>query len=1151
MKKILSINCFLFKKLSLFMKLTVLFLFISLVSIQAESYAQSAKLSVNVQNGTLYDVVSQIEKQSEFMFFYKSEDVDSKYKVNINAKEKAVDEILDQAIINTDLTYSISNKHILISKKSELQQTTPGSITIVGVVTDFNQAPLIGVSVTIKGTATGVSTDMDGKFSITVPDENTILRFAYLGFQSREIKIGSQRTLIVQLDEDLQLLDEVVVVGYGVSKKKDLTGAVSSVRASQLPPAANTSVAHMLSGKASGLTVMQQSAQPGGGISMQIRGQSSNRAPLIVIDGFAQTGFSQPGGGYVGSLGDVETSLNSLNPNDIESIEVMKDASATSIYGARAAGGVILITTKRGKEGKVEVNYKGSLSAQRFYGLPTMLDPTNFMIESNEVVKETWMRGNLVYPYGTKTYDQAIAEAQAAGKPIWQPKYTDGQIANPPAGTDWLNEITNEGFIQEHNLSIQGGTEKTKYLASLGYYDQTGSIKTNDLSRFTTRFNLDQQFSKYISGGITANISQIKTRNVPLGTGGNEGSGIIRSALQFNPLIDVKNEAGEYNLDPGQAFLANPVSLLEISDYSTTERLLMTSYVQAQPIKDLSLRALLGFDRNQGMRDYYLPTSVLYGKREGGYASKYQNAKTDYTFNFIANYKKTIGIHDFALTAGYEYQKFTWDGMGAYNSQFPYDGVLWYNLASGEREKPGVSSSGGNSQIASYLGRVNYTLMNKYLLTINFRADGSSNFADNNKWGYFPGISLGWKIHEENFMKGSSGWLSELKLRGGYGKTGNDNVSGIFTYYSTGWNYILGGKYTNGIGLAALGNPDLKWETQTDMNIGLDFGFFKHRLSGTVEVFDRKVTDILGDKSLMSYHEVNTIKANLDAIKQSNGIEFSLRSRNMVEQNFTWSTDFNMTFYRDKWKQRDPSWKPDIYNDYNAYFNELWYYRSEGLVSVDDTEYIKKYGAIPGTVKIKDVNGYKLDDNGQRVLDANGKPTYSGEADGKIDNADLVKVGVNTPYTLGLNNSFTLKDFDLNIYFYGMFNRWKINDTKSYYVTEAFRLKDGANMYNEVVDRWSYDNMTSKEPSIFQVNAKYGAGEFYLEDAWFIHCKNITLGYTIPKHIIGKYLNHARIFADAQNVFVITPYSGSDPETDAMAAYPNQRSFTIGIDIKF
>lgn len=1139
-KKFILTNDSLVRHLVIFGVVTLLLCF----KVNAQS---NNRIDITLTNSTLKELISIIERKSDYRFLYDANNVNVSVPVSVNYKGVTVDQILKENF--SSFAYEISGNQIVIKNKPKI---ATGGKVISGNIKDEGGDALVGVNITVEGANIGTNSDLEGNFSIDATEGSTLI-FSYIGYEIQRIKVGVKTNLQIILKEDKQTLDQVVVIGYGTIRKKDLTGAVSSISQKELPPAANTSVANMLSGRATGLTITQKSAKPGGGLDMQIRGSATGRSPLIVIDGFAQTPGNNATGAYWGETeGSTENSLSSINPNDIESIQILKDASSTSIYGARAAGGVILVTTKRGKAGKTTVNYKGSTSVQYLYGLPNMLGPKDFMIEANEVIKETWMRDNLVYPYGTKELEQAMRETLDAGKSTWVNKYSEDQIDNPPIGTNWLDHVTRMGSVQEHNLSIQGGTEKTRYLTSIGYYDQKGIIKNNDLNRFTTLVNLDQNFNNWLSGGLSMNISQVKMNNAQLGTGGNETAGIIRSAIQFNPLIPIYDKNGKFNLDPGQGFLPNPVSLLDIKDETTNQRALMNAFVQVEPIKGFTVKTMLGADKKQSLRNYYMPTTVLQGAREGGFASKNQKSSLDYTFNIVANWKKNFNnIHDLAVTAGYEFQKFTWDNMGMDNSRFIYDGGLWNNIGSGSRDKPGVSSAGGVSRIASYISRVNYNLLDRYLLTVNFRMDGSSNFAEKHRWGYFPGVSLGWKIHEESFLKHTSSWLSELKLRVGYGQTGNDDVNGIYTYYSADQNAVLGGKITNGVGLAALGNPNLKWETQTDINIGLDWGLWNGRLSGTIEVFDRKITDILGDKKLASYQQVNVIKANLDAIKQTQGIEFSFGSRNIVKQNFRWSTDFNFTYYRDRWNKRDPSFKPDINESEKQTFNEMWYYLADGLVQPSDTEYIKNFGAIPGTVKIKDTNGYLTENNGDKIFDANGKPQYLGSPDGKIDKADLVRIGVNIPFTVGLNNSFTFKNLDLNIFFYGMFNRWKTNDTKVFYFGDSFRLQDGANMFYDVKNRWSYKNMTSTEPSIFQTKAKYGTGNYYLENAWFIRCRNITLGYTLPEKVTKKIFSSLRIFADAQNLFVISPYSGSDPETDEMAAYPNQRTFSLGIDIKF
>ena len=1144
MKKLWNFRCISvrWRKILLTMKLIVILLFTSLMAVHASSYSQSKSLNLKMKDVALKEVLKAIEAKSDVYFFFNEEEFNAEQKITVDLRNTTVKKVLDQILKDSGMKYEMVDNYIVLRKaqKSPLAVFKQQGGKISGKITDQSGEPLPGVSVFVKGSTIGITSDFDGKYTLEVPSNAEVLVFSFVGMRTQEIVLEGQDVINVILEEDAIGLDEVVAVGYGVVKKSDLTGAVSTVKADDLAKVGVASVGHALAGKAAGLTVTQNSAQPGGGLSWQIRGSATGRSPLIIVDGFPITGKGEPGSGNRYSSGSKATTLNTINPNDIESIEVLKDASATAIYGARAAGGVVIITTKRGKEGRVSVDYRGSYSTQNLYNLPKMLSPKEFMVERNKVAKEIFMYDNGVGPFGDKTWDDVN----------FTPKYTQSEIDNFTGGTDWLDEITRTGVLKQHNLSVTAGTKKTKYLFSLSTYAHDGIVKTNDFKRYTGRLNVDQEINDWLKFGVSLSFTLIKENNVPLGSGKYEGSGVIRAALQYNPLLPVKDEQGNYVLDPDQSFIPNPVSLLEIDDESKNEDLFVNSFIQAEPIENLTMKLSLGMNRNWSWRNTYLPTSTLYGQREGGSASRAYNGKVDYLVNFIAQYRKTFNeVHNVSVMGGYEYQRFTWEGFSASNNQFPYDGVKWNNLWLGEKEKPGVGSYGGASEMASWISRVNYSYRNKYLVTANLRVDGSSNFAEDNQWGVFPGVSLAWRMTEEPWLQNVD-WLSNLKLRAGYGQTGNDNLSGVNTYYSPGWNYAFGSISRSGIGLANLGNPNLKWETQTDLNIGVDFGFFNNRLAGSIELYDRVISDLLGERSLMSYHAINKIKYNLESEKQSRGIDVTLQSVNIDNGDFKWLTNATFTYYRDRWKKRDSSWKPDINSERQATWGAMWVYLSDGLVGLDE-EIPHMAGAYPGTIKIKDVNGYLVDDAGERILDENGKPQYSGAPDGKIDRADQVKKGYNVPIPVGLTNTFSYKNFDLNIYMHAMFNRWAYNDNHTTYGAESFRLKDGTNVIEDVKDRWTYENQTADYPSVFQANSPYGHGDFFLEEAWFIRMKNVTLGYTLPKRMIPRGFRQIRAFVDAQNLFVITPYSGMDPETGGGVSYPNQRTFTAGVEIKF
>jgi len=1129
------------QKLLRIMKLTAFLLLISVISVFAsKTYSQTKVLNIKMKSSTVKEVLQNIEGQSEFYFMYSEKLVDVNRKVSVNVRSKKIDEVLDLLFAGTNVEHTVKDRFILLTTPEVYYDTSIENIqknkTITGNVTDSDGQPLPGVTVLIKGTTKGTVTNTDGNYSLSnVPSDATLV-FSFIGMVTQEIVVGDKTNISITMQFDAIALEEVVSIGYGTVKKRDLTGAVSSIKAEKLVEVAAPSVGKMISGKIAGLTVVNTSAQPGGGVKWQIRGAATGRSPLIIIDGFPITGKSEPGSGNRYRSGSKATTLNMINPNDIASIEVLKDASATAIYGARAAGGVIIITTKRGSEGKVNVDYRGSYSWQNYYRLTEVLGPKDFMTQRNEVHKEKFMRDQQVYPYGEKSWEEVAPQYPG-------PIYSEEDIKKFTGGTDWVREVLRQGFIMQHDITMTGGSNTTKYLLSFSSFNQDGIVKNNGFDRYSGRLNLDQKLGKWINAGVTSTYSITKEANIPLGSGTNENSGIFNAALQMDPTLPVKDSLGNYTLNPEVTFMPNPVSLLEIDDITSNEDFLVNSYIEAKPVQGLRLKLVAGMDRYGTKRNTYLPTTTLYGAQVGGQASISSYEKTDMLFNFIAHYSKVFaGKHNIDILGGYEFQKSKWEGYNAGNTKFPYDAVKWYNLSLGENEKPDVGSFGGSSEIASFFSRLNYSYNNKYLLTVNLRYDGSSNFATNHQWGFFPGIAFAWRISEENFLSNSS-WLSNLKLRVGFGQTGNDRLTGVRTYYSPGFDFPFGGISRTGIGLRALGNPNLKWETQTDLNLGLDFGFLNNRISGNIELYDRVISDVLGKKPLMSYNVVTSISYNLDAEKQTRGIDFQLSTINISQSDFQWVTDFNVTYYRDRWRKRDPSWKPDINDEEQAVWGTHWSYLSDGLIKVgEDVPWMPGY--LPGQVKIKDVNGYLVDENGDRIFDENGKPQYLGEPDGEIDKADLVKINVNVPVQIGFINTFSYKNFDVSFNLYGFFNNKNTSPDNTYYAN-AETLDIGKNVSVNAKERWTYKNMDATRPTIF--TSIYGFGDYFYEKSWFIRLNNLSLGYSF--HL--KNVEIFKLFVNARNLFIITPYSGMDPETGSGLSYPPQRTIGGGIEVKF
>ncbi len=1118
----------------------------------------SLKIDLKLNNVPLSKMFTEIEAKTGYTVMYNN--VDMNQPVSVDSQQESLENVLKEVLTSNNIRFEIVNKRIILNpqkNKTENSTTTDNAgpkRKISGIVVDNNQEPVIGAAVVEKGTINGTSTNLDGQFELEVSG-NAILQVSYLGFDTKEVSVNNQSSVNVVLSEITQELNEVVVVGYGTMKKRDLTGAVSSIKMSDNPVSTVSSVSQVLAGKAAGFQVSTVSAQPGGGSTFRIRGAASPTSemnePLIIIDGFpvsaSNSGEDISAGKY--KAGTTDNVLSSINPNDIESIEVLKDASTSAIYGSRAGNGVIIITTKRGRKGEPVVKYSGTASVQQMARTYEILDARDFMIQSNRYYKEAWLRTNKIAPYGTNP------EANA---PAFVPRYPDTQIANPANDTDWFGAVTRSGVQTQQNLSVSGGTESTQYLISGNFFQQKGVIRNNDISRFSGRLNLDQRLSRYFKTGVNMTLSRNNFDNVPLGSGQNENASILVSAAQFNPLLPIKDADGNYVLNTEAAFLPNPASLLEITDKTIKERILAVAYLEYTPIKDLTIKGNFGIDRNYLKRKTYLPKTTLYGQKTGGQADLAQNDRSDYLAEFTANYLKSIGDHSLTALLGYSFQQFNTEGMGISNKQFLIDGFLYNNIGAGSAPKPDVSSSASKDEMASFFGRINYSFKNRYLLTATLRADGASNFAPDNRWGYFPSVSLGWRFSDEEFMAPLQSVLSNGKIRLSYGETGRSNIGNrAISYYQVGYNNTFGDAESQGVYLSQIGNPNLKWETTGEWNLGLDLGFLGNRISMTAEYFNRVVADLLNQRSLQSYNEVSTIWANIGKT-QSKGFELTINTQNVHTKNLTWSTDFSFSFYRDKWKERDPYWKPTAYSIYDAPIRGTYGYLSDGIIQAGETV-SHMPGSIPGQVKIKDIDGFRYNADGSVAVDERGFPLKTGQPDGKLNDADKVFYGSNDPgYLAGLNNTLKWKNLDLNIYFYAQFDKTNYGSYRDLWLTGSAGMTGIANMYRgynmpvTAKDVWTHDNQGAERPGYFQDRSTYGVGDLYKQDAWFIRCRNITLGYNLRLKQTKKVFSNLRIYADINNPFVITPYEGLDPETDdSVWAYPNVRTYSLGIDITF
>lgn len=1017
------------------------------------------------------------------------------------------------------------------------------NVRIPGKVLSDEGEGLSSTTITIEAISTGRKThlisDTLGIFTLPLlsTNERYNLYFERVDYESESILNYSilsneNSSLLIRMKPLRNSLDEVVVVGYGTQKRKDVTGAISQVKPQDLSMVTTPSVAQMLAGAAAGVTVRQLSAQPGGGIEIYIRGKASTGAgndPLWVVDGFPLSGGgAESGSGNRYDYGS-RNPLNSINPYDIESIEILKDASATSIYGARAANGVVIVTTKKGKLGKPRVSYNFNQSYQEIAKKLEMLNATEFMQTANSYLYEKWLVDNHVFPYGN---------VDPAELPAFKPRYTDAQVAHAGEGTPWWDLVTRTGSIQQHNISMSGATELTKYLVSGNYFNQRGVVKNSDFKRYSVRTNIEQKISEVFSTGINLTLSQVDNKNSALGDNLWENSGALTNAIVFPPIYPVRDINGNYSANPDYGPMANPISMFEMTDNSTNRRILGTIFLEAQILEGLKARANVGIDNQFGKRQQYIPKTTYFGAMVNGDASQSSTERTDKLMNLTLNYTKRFAEkHNVDILAGYEYTVFDNEGYNAHTSGFDME-YLYYNLGAGNPQNNTLGSfRWPTEELASYFARFNYSFSDKYYLTVTGRRDGSSKFGKNNKWAFFPSAALKWRAIEEDFIK-EINFLSDLQFRVSYGRAGNQNIGqNAFAYYSSGLNYIFGNAVNTGTVISQLENPNLKWETSSQLNAGIDFGFLKNRITGSVEYYHKIITDLLSGRALPSWYPVSSVADNIGST-QSKGIEYTMNTRNFVGE-FKWTTLFNFAHFKDTWRNRNENVILNPWESPNDPIRPQWGYLGDGILQIGEEPPAYMPSLLPGQEKIKDING----------LDENGKLT--GKPDGKLTTADQVLFGTSDPsFTFGFGNTFEWKNFDLNIFLYGMLGRKAITDGNwaRWGVDNINMITQGYNLMKGVTERWRHDN-TDATMFSGMFNPYYRSNNGFWFNGNFARCRNITLGYTIQA--VKKIFSSARVYADVQNPFIITEYPGMDPEFNNRAAYPAQRTYSLGVDINF
>ncbi len=1066
------------------LKLTTLLLLVAMFNIRANTYAQKTKVDLELNNITVERVIETIEQKTDFRFIYKINDIDLVRVLSIHVKNENIDVVLNKLFKGTTTDFKVRDTQIILKKPLEVKTESVIIIKqiIKGKVTDENGLPLPGASVIEKSTNKAVSTDSDGNFEIAVENGDAVLTISFVGYKEKSV-LASQKNLIIKLSPDTADLKEVVVVGYGTSRRKDVTGAVSSIAAKDMNQGAVVNPLQLISGKMAGVNITQTGSEPGTAPSIRIRGISSligGNDPLVVVDGIQ---------------GNMDL-LNQIPPSEIASIDILKDASATAIYGSRGAPGVIIVSTKKNKAGKTSVEYTESTSMDY---IPKKLSMLNA--------------------------DQWWAQAQLVGVPA---------SANHGSDTDWYGILTKRGATQTHTLSFGGGTDKFSYRASISAILQDGVVINSNNQKYIGRIQATQsaiddklKLTFNLNSGITNSKNSIGSIGRAAFT-----SNLISNAYVMRPTDPVYNMDGTYYTDPNVFQYLNPYAAAQtVKNEGQYDNLFGSLKADLDLYKGLTAGWFGSWRKTNNSNGYYLPSESTNAAAidQKGIANISNNKQNERLMNISLSYKKIFGKHSINALALYEWQNQTYQGNYAQARGFINDIATYNALQLGDLSKvqPGDMSSYKNDRtLVSYLGRINYSFLDRYLFTASMRRDGSSVFGANNKWGEFPSASIAWQIDKEPFMANQK-IFNDLKLRGGYGITGNQQglspQNSISLVGGSGVTYFGGSQITN-FNVTQNANPDLRWETKKQTNIGLDFASLNSRLRGTVDVYTATTSNLLfGYTVPQPPYPFNSIMANVGSIINK-GLEVSLGYDLIKTENTTLTLAGNVSFLRNKVLSLSGSLNGVPLNT--------------NYVSWGPSSYLI-VGQPIGTFNILHHTG-KNNSNSETVLDV--------DANGVIDQGNtspdrMLRGSALPTYTVSFNPTFQYKNLDISM---------------------LWRGSGGNKIYNGLRSSLSYlenigkSNVLESAIPLGLFTSQYGS-DLWLEDGSFIRLENVTAGYNIHFKTI-KYIESLRLSLTGSNLLLITHYSGIDPELNMSGSngfggdngiYPRTRSFALGLNVKF
>lgn len=1050
--------------------------------------AQNVSFSTN--KVTLKSAFEKIEKASKYKIAYNSSQLNANRSVTLSKKSDDVFGMLTQLLKGTNCTYELEGNYIII-KPLQKAQTSGKKVKVRGVIKDETGEPIIGATVRVKGQSEGTVSDFDGNFTLDVTDANT-LQISYIGYQTQEFAVGKQHHFSIVLEEDKKILNEVVVIGYGTQKKGDITSSVGSVKSEDFTAGAINDAGQLIQGKIAGLSVTNPSGNPVGGTEISLRGNTTilgaSTNPLILIDG-------------------VPGDFNTVAPEDIESIDVLKDGSAAAIYGSRGTNGVVLITTKKSKGNNInEVQYSGYLSLSTIAKKPDFCDANDYRQQIKDGLRDAaWDLGD---------------------------------------NTNWIDAITRTGLSHVHNISFKGGNAQTNYIFNVNYRNLQGIFKRSDKEEFQGRAEVNHSM---FDDKLRFNFQLLgnQTGYTATSDGGSFNTYSWRQALIHNPTEPIKNADGSWHENTGIFNYDNPVSrIYECDGEQKISQTRFSSNITLTPIKELTFNALFSYDKINQEGGYYETKKHISNVRDGmnGYASTGASSTVTKLVELTAQFHRNFGDHTIQALAGYSYQESTYSNQYERNYNFPTDLYSWHNIGVGQALKEGLGTEYSywlDTNLIGFFGRLNYNYKNRYLLMASVRHEAASQLAGTDKpWGTFPSVSLGWRITEENFMKNQK-VFDDIKLRAGYGVTGSQPSQSFLGVPLLGYGdyYLYNGQWIRALQPTQNSNDKLKWEEKHEYDIGADFSVLNYRLNVSVDWYYRLIKGLLYDYSVPSPPNLyTTTRANVGEMS-NNGLEIMVNAIPVQTKDFKWETTITFSTNSNKLK----SLSNDLYQTSSDYFMTGWIEEP-----IKTESHIVRIGH-----KVGDIYGFKVvdvDESGKWIyLDKNGNRVNYDDFTHSFEDKQILGNGVPKWY-LGFNNQFRYKNFDLAINMRGAF---------------GFQIMNGMRMFYENRSRQDWNRLRSAYDKVFgkavlNTLCSEEFNSYYVENGDYWKIDNITLGYSFSK--INKWIKTLRLYASVNNAITITGYKGIDPEVstsglassyDNRDSYPHTRAFTFGMNVTF